>query len=56
MLGLEEWRCATLVSGEQCVMMSGAEWMLKWPADSLDMLLMASPLSICDTQFNVFFC
>ena len=34
------WRCATTVSGAQCVMTTGGPMMLKWHADSLDSLLM----------------
>ena len=32
------WRSAMPMSGEQCVMTSGAHLMLKWPADNLDFL------------------
>ena len=32
-----EWRCASMTSGGQCVMMAGMPLMLLWSASSLDM-------------------
>ena len=33
-----EWRCASMTSGEQCVMTPGTALMLLWSASSWDML------------------
>ena len=33
-----EWRCASMISGGQCVMTAGTVLMLLWCADSWDML------------------
>ncbi len=33
---VDGWKSATTMSGAQCVMTSGALWMLKWLADSWD--------------------
>ena len=33
-----EWRCASMTSGEQCVMTTGTTLMLLWSASNLDML------------------
>ena len=32
-----EWRCASMISGEQCVMTAGAVLMQMWSAGSWDM-------------------
>ena len=32
-----EWRCASMTSGGQCVMIAGIPLMLQWCASSLDM-------------------
>jgi hypothetical protein len=34
------WRSATTMSGAQCAMISGTMWMLVWPADSWDLVLL----------------
>ena len=33
-----EWRCATMVSGAQCVMMAGTLQMPEWCADNWDLV------------------
>ena len=35
-----EWRCASMTSGEQCVMTSGTTLTLLWSAISWDMLIL----------------
>ena len=32
-----EWRCASMISGEQCVMTCGTALMLLWSASNWDM-------------------
>ena len=46
-----EWRCVSMTSGGQCVMMVGAALMLLWSASSLDMhtLEVSASANVCET-------
>ena len=43
-----EWRCASMTSGELCVMTSGTILMLLWSASSLDMHTLEVSTFICN--------
>ena len=53
-----EWRCASMISGEQCVMMAGTVLMLVWSASSWVMqpleVSVNIPFSMSIFQFAAF--
>ena len=50
-----EWRCASMTSGEQCVMMVGAALMQVWSASSWVMQLPEVSTNVSHCEVNLFF-
>ena len=53
-----EWSCASMISGEQCVMMVGTELMQLWSASSWDMhtLEVSGSANVCEAWLRCFYC
>ena len=48
-----EWRCASMTSGGQCVMITGTTLMLLWSASSWDMKVSTHTNEMCVDSFHL---
>ena len=50
-----EWKCASMTSGGQCVMMAGTVLMQVWSASSWDMQPLEVSANICELELHQLF-